>query len=90
MDCCFLETQLCECSYYFSAVADRVGRVEKLCGRLMLAVWQDKSTFSNFFYFLSKEKNMLCCDSKGFLLQKKKNQFLQMPAPHSLAMWLEI
>lgn len=69
---------------------DRVGGVEKLCGRLMLAVWQDKSTPSNSFYFLSKEKNMLCCDSKGLFLQEKKNQFLQMLALHSLAMWLEI
>lgn len=28
----------------FLAAADRVGRVEKLCGRLMLATWQDKRT----------------------------------------------
>lgn len=55
----------------------------------MLAAWQDKSTPSNYFYFLSKEKNMLCCDSKGLFPQKKKNQFLQMPALHSLAIWLE-
>lgn len=54
----------------FLAAADRVGRVEKLCGRLMLATWQDKRTPSNTFYFVSKGKNMLCFDSKGFLLQK--------------------
>lgn len=58
--------------------------------RLMLAVWQDKRTPSNSSYFLSKEKNMLCCDSKGLFLQKKKNQFLQMSALHSLAMWLDM
>lgn len=71
-------------------MAERAEGVEKLCGRLIFTVWQDKTTGSNFFYFLSKEKNMLCCDSKGLFLQKKKNQFLQMPALHSPATWLEI
>lgn len=71
-------------------MVNRVGGVEKLCGRLMLAIWQDKSTPSNSFYFLSKEKNMLCHDSKALFLQEKKNQFPQMPALHSLAIWLEI
>lgn len=33
---------------------------------------------------------MLCCDSKGLFLQKKKNQFLEMPALYFLTMWLEI
>lgn len=74
----------------FLAAADRVGRVEKLYGRLMLATWQDKRTPSNTFYFVSKGKNMLCCDSKGLFLKKKKNQFLQMPAQYFPAMWLEI
>lgn len=86
----FQRLRPCVVSYYFLAEADRVGRVEKLCGRRMLAAWQDNSTPSNFLYFLSKEKNTLCCDSKGLFSQKKRNQFLQMPALHSLALWLEI
>lgn len=71
-------------------MADRAGGGEKLFGRLILAVWQDKSMPSNSFYFFSKEKNTLCCDSKGLFLQKKENQFLEMPALHLLTMWLEI
>lgn len=67
-------------------MADRAGGGEKLFGRLILALWQDKSMPSNSFYFFSKEKNTLCCDSKGLFLQKKENQFLEMPALHLLTM----
>lgn len=60
MDCHFLEIQLCAHSYYFSAVADRIGGLEELCGRLMLAVWQDESTPSNFLLsFEGKEYALL-------------------------------
>lgn len=63
------------CSYYFSAVADRAGGGEKLFGRLILAVWQDKSMPSNSFYFFQRKRIRFVVTAKDSFYRKRKINF---------------